>query len=122
MPRLSEPRLSQPHAPEAREAALDETALGYARRGVWAVCIAIYLTVFIGGVLGGGSELLAVGRAAAFTLAAAVLGRIALGLLGRASLPVGQGPLADQEGPVGSLVDLVPSTNVAQHEDEARAA
>ena len=89
---------------------------------LWLICIAVYLTVFIGGVLAGGAELFVLGRATAFTLAAAVLGRIVLGLLGRASLPVRHGPLADQERPVGSLVDLVSSTNVAQQEDEALAA
>ena len=103
----------------SREAALDDATLGFARRVLLAVCIGVYLTVFVGGVYAGGAELLALARATAFTLAAAVLGRMVLGLLGRASLPVQQGPLADQEGPVGSLVDLATSANVAQHEDTA---
>ena len=111
-----------PPASETRELALDDTTLGYARRGLWVVCIAIYMIVFIGGIQGGGAELPTLARAAGFTVAAAVLGRIGLGLLGRASLPVRQGPLADQEGPVGSLVDLLSSTNVAQQEDKAEAA
>jgi putative tricarboxylic transport membrane protein len=76
----------------------------------------------LGALPAGGAELPTLGRAAAFTLAAAVLGRIVLGLLGRASLPVRQGPLADSEGPVGSLVELGNSTNVAQQEDEADPA
>ena len=107
---------------EIRETALGDAALSTARRALWAVCIAIYLTVFIGGLQAGGAELPTLGRALAFTLAAAVLGRIVLGLLGRASLPVRQGPLADPEGPVGSLVELGNSTNVAQQEDEADPA
>ncbi len=107
---------------EARERAIDDATLGHAQRGVWVVCIAIYLIVFIGGIYGGGAELPTMARATAFTLAAAVLGRIALGLLSRASLPVRQGPLDDQEGPTGSLVDLLSSANVAQQEDRAEAA
>jgi hypothetical protein len=107
---------------ERRTLVLDEAALNRAQRVVWLVCVAIYLTVFIGGIQSGGAELATIGRAAAFTLAAAVLGRIGLGLLSRASLPVEQGPTADQEGPLGSLDGLVLSTNVAQQEDEAEAA
>jgi len=106
----------------ARRAVLDEDALSWARRGVWAMCIAVYLAVFIGGIQGGGAELLAMGRAVAFTLAAGVLGNKAVDVLSRASLPVEQGPTADQDGPVGSLVDLMASTNVAQQEDGAEAA
>jgi hypothetical protein len=107
---------------ELRTHVLSEAALAWAQRVVWLVCVAVYLTVFIGGIKAGGAELATVGRAAAFTLAAAVLGRIALGLLGRASLPAEQGPTADQEGPLGSLVELVSSANVAEQDDEAEAA
>ena len=109
-------------ASEKREAALDDSTLGLARRGLWVICIAIYLGVFVGGLQAGGAELGAMGRAAAFTVAAAVLGRILLGLLGRASLPVEEGPLTEEPSPIGSLVDLVGSTNVAQQEDKAEAA
>ena len=109
-------------ASERREAALDDATFGLARRGLWVVCIAIYLAVFIGGLHAGSAELVAMGRAAGFTVAAAVLGRILLGLLGRASLPVQEGPLAEEPSPIGSLVDLVGSTNVAQQEDKAEAA
>lgn len=105
-----------------RRRVLDDGDLSMAHRGLWALCIAIYLTVFIGGILGGGAELLVMARAMAFTLVAALLGRTALGLLGRASLPVEQGPLANQDGPLGSLIDLASSTNVAAQEDEAEAA
>ena len=107
---------------EVREHALDAAAMSKAQGVVWAVCIGVYLTVFIGGIQAGGAELITLGRAIAFTLAAAVLGRVALGLLGRASLPVEKGPTADQEGPLGSLADLMASTKVAQHEDKAEAA
>jgi hypothetical protein len=102
--------------------ALDDNAVSWARRGVWLVCIGVYLTVFIGGVHAGAAELITLARAAGFTLAAAVLGRFALNLLERASLPVWQGPMDNEEGTLGSLLDLVPSTNVAQHVDEAEAA
>ena len=103
-------------------AALTDSQLDWARRLVWLVCIGTYLTVFIGGIRGGGDELMTVGRAAAFTLVAALLGSKAIGLLSRASLPEQPGPSADQAGPVGSLVGLVGSTNVANQEDEAAAA
>jgi hypothetical protein len=82
----------------------------------------VYLTVFVGGIQGGGAELITLARAIAFTLAAALLGRTALGFLGRASLPVQEGQSAGQDGPVGSLIDLVSSTNVAAQEHEADAA
>jgi hypothetical protein len=107
------------NVPTVRTRVLDDAALGWAQRGVWVVCAAIYLTVFIGGIRAGGAELETLGRAAAFTLGAAVLGRMALGLLERATE---SGPTADQEEPIGSLSDLFPSTNVAHLEDEAEAA
>jgi hypothetical protein len=107
---------------EVREHALDETAMSKAQGVVWAVCIGVYLTVFIGGIQAGGAELITLGRATGFTLAAAVLGRMALSFLDRASVLVEQGPTADKEGPLGSLVDLVSSTKVAQQEDRAEAA
>ena len=107
---------------EVREHALDEAVMSKAQGVVWAVCIGVYLTVFIGGIQAGGAELVTLGRAAAFTLVAAVLGRTVLGLLGRASVPVEAGPTDDKEGPLGSLVDLVSSAKVAQQEDQAQAA
>ena len=105
-----------------RVAALDDNALGWARRVVWAMCIGVYLTVFIGGILAGGAELITVGRAAAFTLGVAVLGKMVLSLLAKASLPVEPGPMAVQDGRLGSLVEWSASTNVPQHQDEALAA
>ena len=101
-----------------REAALDDNGLAWARRVVWAMCIGVYLTVFIGGIQGGGAELVVVCRAAVFTLGAAVLGKMVLSLLAKASLPVEQGPMANQDGKLGSLVDLTSSTNVPQHQDD----
>lgn len=103
-------------------AALTETQVDWAHRLVWLMCIGVYLTVFIGGIRAGGDELMTVGKAAAFTLGAALLGSKAVGLVSRASLPEEQGPSANQAGPVGSLADLVASTNVANQEDEAAHA
>jgi hypothetical protein len=105
-----------------RTRVLDEATLGWAQRVVWIVCAAVYLTVYVGGLRAGGAELEVLGRAAAFTLAAAVLGRMALGLLERASLPTEPGRTTDQGEPIGSLSDLYASTNVAHHENEAEAA
>jgi hypothetical protein len=106
----------------SRRPALSDEALSIVHRLVWMVCIGVYLTVFVGGIQGGGAELMSMGRAMAFTLGAALLGRTALRLLSRASLPVEEGPSAGQDGPVGSLLDLVSSTNVAAQEHEADAA
>jgi hypothetical protein len=108
----------QSEAAVMRKAALDDNGLAWARRVVWAMCIGVYLTVFIGGIQSGGAELVAIGRAAAFTVGAAVLGKMVLSLLAKASLPVEQGPMANEDGKLGSLVDLTSSTNVPQHQDE----
>jgi hypothetical protein len=108
-------------APEHRVAVLDDTGLAWAQRLVWAVCIGVYLTIFIGGIQAGGAELITVARASGFTLVAAVLGKLALSLLGNASLPVEPGPMAAQDGKLGSLVDLASSANVAHHDDDANA-
>jgi hypothetical protein len=97
--------------------ALSDKAFHRFQRAVWAVCVVVYLAVFLGGIQAGGSELMAVARAVGFTLVAALLGRIALGLLGRASVPAEPVPMAVPEGKVGSLVDLLGSTNVASQED-----
>jgi hypothetical protein len=105
-----------------RRPALSGEALSWAHRLVWTLCIGVYLTVFFGGIQGGGAELITLARAVAFTLGVALLGRTALGLLGRASLPVTEGQSAGQQGPLGSLIDVVSSTNVAAQEHEADAA
>jgi hypothetical protein len=97
--------------------ALSDRAYHRFQRGVWAICIVMYLTVFFGGIQAGGSELLSLGRAVGFTLLAAVLGRIALGLLGRASVPGEPVPMAVPDRKVGSLADLFGSTNVDTQED-----
>ena len=99
--------------------ALSDKAFHRFQRLVWAVCVVVYLAVFIGGIQAGGSELMAIGRAVGFTLVAALLGRTALGLLGRASVPGEPVPMAVPEGKVGSLVDLLGSTNVPTHDDHA---
>ncbi len=102
--------------------ALSDEALAWSERVLWGLCIGVYLSVFVPGVLGYGDELMVMGRAIAFTLVTAVLGKIAIGLLGRASLPEEQGPSAEEEGPIGSRVELLPSTNVAEQEDLAAEA
>jgi hypothetical protein len=108
--------------------ALSDRAFHRFQRAVWAVCVVVYLAVFLGGIQAGGSELWAVARAAGFTLVAALLGRTALGLLGRASSPGEPVPMAGAEGKVGSLASLLGSTNVptqadhADEEDSAKAA
>jgi hypothetical protein len=104
-----------------RQPVLDERGLAGAGRVVWAVCIATYLIVFIGGIQAGASDLGALGRAMGFTLGAAILGRIAIGLLSRATQPLDKGPTASQDGTVGSRVDLLSSPNTPA-QDEAAAA
>jgi hypothetical protein len=105
-----------------RIAALGDVGYAWAQRVVWAMCIGVYLTVFIGGIQAGGAELITVGRAAAFTLAIAVLGKMALNLLGTASLPIAPGPMAKQPGLLGSLDESAVSANVPQLQDESDAA
>ena len=111
------PDVEPPEPPRVR--ALSDRAFHRFQRAVWAVCVVVYLAVFIGGIQAGGSELMAVGRAVGFTLLAALLGRTALGLLGRATAPGEPVPMAVPEGKVGSLVDLLGSANVATQDDQA---
>lgn len=115
---------SKPATKPGSNPVLGETALAWGSRLVWLMCIGVYLMVFVGGVRDGGDELLTMARAIGFTLVVGVLGHKALGLLARATVPNEEekGLSADQAGQVGSLVDLVGSTNVAQHEDEAAPA
>jgi hypothetical protein len=103
-----------------RVRALSDKAFHRYQRAVWAICIVVYLTVFLGGLHAGGSELMSVGRAAAFTFLAALLGRTALGLLGGATAPGEAVPMAVPEGKVGSLVDLLGSTIVASQEEQTK--
>jgi hypothetical protein len=100
---------------------LSEQALSWGYRSVWLLCVAVYLTVFVGSVQAGGSDLVSMARAVGFTIATAVIGRLALAVLAHASQPVAQEPMATEEGKVGSLVDLTSSTNVTPL-DEAEAA
>ena len=102
--------------------ALSETALSWFDRPLWALCIAVYLGVFIPGILGHGDELLVMGRAIGVTLATAVLGKFGLALLARASLPTEEGPSAEEAGPIGSRVKMAQSTNVPEQKDGAEAA
>jgi hypothetical protein len=67
------------------KAVLSETALGWTQRGLWAMCVVVYLTVLVGGLMSGGDDLVVTGRAVGLTLTTAVLGKIGIGLLGRAS-------------------------------------
>src|SRR6185503_21356379 len=92
-------------------------ALSWGYRGLWALCIGVYLTVFVSGIQAGGSDLNTMGRAMGFTLATAVIGKVALTLLGRATEPL----TATEDGTVGSRIDLVSSPNVSQPEDEELA-
>jgi hypothetical protein len=103
-------------------AALSDTALSWFERCLWALCIAVYLGVFIPGVLGRGDELLVMARAIGVTLATALLGKLGLALLAQASLPAEEGPSAEKAGPIGSLVEIAPSTNVPEQKDGAEAA
>ena len=105
-----------------RRLVMSDSALTWANRGLWALCIGVYLFVFVGGILARGDELFVMARAIVLTLVTTVLGKIAVGLMARASLPEEEGPSAEPEGPVGSLVELAPSTNVAEQEDGAKSA
>ena len=100
---------------------LSEQALQWAERGLWAVCIGVYLTIFVGGLLARGDELQVLGRAMGFTLVTAVLGKVGLALAARATQPVEpteEGQLDEPEGPIGSLDDDALSTNVAEQEED----
>ena len=92
---------------------LSDEALAQLRRLVWLACVCVYLVVFVAGVLAGTSDLLAMLRAAGLTVATAVLGRLALSLVSRASQPAPEPPSAGQDRTLGSLLDLVSSPNVA---------
>src|SRR5579859_4499576 len=42
-----------------RVSALGEVGMAWASRGIWALCIGVYLSVFVGGILARGAELVA---------------------------------------------------------------
>ena len=101
-----------------REPVLSEMALAWGYRGVWALCIVVYIVVFVSGLQAGGSDLTTIGRAIGFTLATALVGKLALSVLAQAKQPLS----ATEDGTVGSLVDLTSSPNISEPEDEAEAA
>ena len=96
-------------------------AQAWVHRLVWLLCVVVYLVVFVSGVLGGGSDVLAMLRAAGLSVVAAVLGRVALGLLSRARQPAPEPPLAAQDRTLGSLIDMSSSPNVAAPHAEPEA-
>ena len=101
-----------------RRPVLGFDALSRCYRLVWVMCIGVYLTVFVSGILAGGSELTTMLRAAGFTVAAALIGKLALSVLGQATEPLS----AAEEGTVGSRIDLSSSPNFSEPEDKAEAA
>jgi hypothetical protein len=111
-----------PKVEVVRKPALSPEALTWCDRALWALCIGVYLSVFAPGILGQGDELMVMGRAVGLTLLTAILGKIALGFLAQATLPVEEGPSAEEAGPIGSRVEPAASANVAQQLDVADAA
>lgn len=110
---------------DQRVPVLDEVALSWAHRCIWLACVAVYLTVFVGSMLAGAADLTAMGRAVGLTIATALVGKLAVGLMSRATQPVEKsetGRMADGVGKVGSLVDLVSSPKVTTPETEASAS
>jgi hypothetical protein len=81
---------------------------------LWLACVATYVAMLTSHVAAGGSDLWAMVKAIASTLAVAVLGRATLSLLARArhapSLATDQvGETSVTNGQVGSLLDVVSS-------------
>jgi hypothetical protein len=103
---------------EPRVAVLSTEALGRLSRWLWALCVLAYLTVFVGGVLAGGSEVFSVARGLGFAGGLALIGRIGLNLLSQAEQPI-SAPTDDQDRTLGSLVDLVSSPNVGEPHDDS---
>ena len=101
-----------------RSRVLSPRALGWGYRLLWALCIGVYLTVFVSGLQTGGSNLNTMLRAMGFTIATAVVGKLALAVLAQATEPLS----ATEDGTVGSRIDLVSSPIVSEPEDEAEAA
>ena len=98
---------------ETQHAIVTDEALAWLHRAVWLACVGVYLVVFVGGLVIGVSDLLAMLRAAGLALATAVLGKLALSIVSRASQPVNEQPSAGQDRTLGSLLDVVSSPNVA---------
>ena len=101
-----------------REPVMSEAALAWGYRAVWALCIAVYLVVFVSGLQAGSSDLATIGRAIGFTLATALVGKLAMAVLAQAKQPLS----ATEDGTDGSLVVQSISPNISQPEDEAEAA
>ena len=97
------------------------TAMSWGYRIIWALCASVYLAVFISGIQGGGSDLATLGRAVGFTLAMALVGKLALSVLSKATQPAPEPLSASKVGTLGSLVDLLDSPNVNELEDPANA-
>jgi hypothetical protein len=87
-----------------RAPALNDVAMAWVGRGLWSVCVAVYLIVFVGGIQAGNEELGVVARA------------------GRARVPGEKVPMADEDGQLGSRIDIDSKPNVAAQEDQAEAA
>ncbi|SRR6266511_5193393 len=102
----------------ARSQVVSLHALDWGYRVLWALCIGVYLTVFVSGIQTGGSDLNTMARAIGFTVATALVGKLALAVLARATEPLS----ATEEGTVGSRIDLLSSPIVSEPEDEAEAA
>src|SRR5688500_16070017 len=102
---------------EQRVAVLSAESLGRLSRGLWALCICAYLTLFVGGVLAGGSDVLSMARGLGLAGARAMVGRIGLGLVSQASQPI-SAPTDDQDRTLGSRVDLVSSPNVGEPQED----
>lgn len=108
---------------EERERVLSDAALAWADRGVWLACVGVYVAVFVGSLLAGVADLTALGRAMALTVATALVGKFAVGLMSQATQPVQKAvPTTDADGTLGSLVDLLSSPNVTAPQDRAEGA
>src|SRR5215216_722173 len=103
---------------DARSRVLPPVALDWGYRVLWTLCIGVYLTVFVSGLQTGGSDLNTMVRAMGFTIATAIVGKVALAVLAQATEPLS----ATEDGTVGSRIDLLSSPNVSEPEDEAEAA
>jgi hypothetical protein len=101
---------------------LSGRALSRGYRLVWALCLSVYLTIFISGVQAGAADLNTMLRAMGFTLATAFVGKLGMSVLSQATHPQTGPPSATEDGTVGSLVDMVSSPNVTQPQDKAEAA
>jgi hypothetical protein len=105
-----------------REPVMSPAAVSWGYRIVWGLCASVYLAVFISGIQAGGSDLGTLGRSVGFTLAMALVGKVAMSVLGKATQPIVEPLSASEVGTVGSLVDLLASPKVNELEDTAEEA